>query len=765
MNVLFVTLADIRSILERGIYQDLLREFERNGHRVFIVSPFERRFGKTTQLLEEENCKILKVRIGNIQKTNIIEKGISTVLLESQFKKAVKRYFSDVIFDLVLYSTPPVTLAGTIAFIKKRDGAETYLMLKDIFPQNSADLGMLKKSGLRGLLYRYFRRKERKLYALSDRIGCMSRLNAEYIIKNNPEIRPPKVGVCPNSIEVCDTELTAEERRNLREKYGIPQDKIVFVYGGNLGRPQDVPFIIGCLRSKDISERAFFLIVGSGTEAWRIEKYVREEKPPHVGFLSSLLRDEYERLTAACDVGLIFLDHRFTVPNFPSRLLSYMQAKLPVLACTDRNTDLGEAIEGGSFGWWCESNDSDGFVGLVNEICASEDAVRRFGKAAYEYLCKNYSVGVSYRAIMDGFGKAGERVFSKRKILYADEKKDFYIGYRKGSLYVRNAGEKERKIRLFSGVKHLLSKSRLFERLMRLEPRCAAACENGALISCGGRVIRCDAKNGSLTPELKFRGGMHDTLSFCQIRDLKGFPDCVCFGDYWGNPKAEEASVWARTLDGWKKAFSFPAGHVKHIHGIVADTFRSQLIILTGDSDGESGIWSLKSGFSGIEPILKGSQKCRACVAFPMEIGILYATDTPLEENGIYLAYEDGDGWSSKLICPIPGPCIYGASARAEDGKVFYLFATSVEPDSRLGSLRYLFARKPGPGVSDRYTHLICGNIENGFKETARYKKDIWPMALFQFGNMQFPAGSMKNILLTPQSTVKYDGKTVVISL
>ena len=64
----------------------------------------------------------------------------------------------------------------------------------------------------------------------------------------------------------------------------------------------------------------------------------------------------------------IFLDHRFTIPNFPSRLLGYMQAKLPVLACTDKNTDIGKVVVEGGFGWWCESNDVGEFGRVVERV-------------------------------------------------------------------------------------------------------------------------------------------------------------------------------------------------------------------------------------------------------------------------------------------------------------------------------------------------------------------------------------------------------------
>ena len=190
MNILFLTLADLNSVDERGIYTDLMREFVAHGHEVFIVSPTERRSGQSTRLIEGERYRILKLRTGNVQKTNMIEKTISTLLLGMQFARAVRKYFSAVRFDLVLYSTPPITLCSAIAYVKRRDGAKTYLLLKDIFPQNAVDLGMLSKHGVKGLLYRYFRMLEKRLYSLSDYIGCMSPANVDYVLKHNPELIP-----------------------------------------------------------------------------------------------------------------------------------------------------------------------------------------------------------------------------------------------------------------------------------------------------------------------------------------------------------------------------------------------------------------------------------------------------------------------------------------------------------------------------------------------------------------------------------------------
>ena len=188
MNILFLTLIGFESINEKNIYTDLIREFVKQGHTVCSISPIEKRYKKQTHLVKEGKSTIVRLQIGNTQKTNIIEKGISTVLIETQYKRAIKKYYSNIKYDLVLYSTPPITLVSAIEYVKRRDNAKTYLLLKDIFPQNAVDLGMMNKTGIKAPLYRYFRNKEKRLYDISDHIGCMSQANVDYVLSHNPSV-------------------------------------------------------------------------------------------------------------------------------------------------------------------------------------------------------------------------------------------------------------------------------------------------------------------------------------------------------------------------------------------------------------------------------------------------------------------------------------------------------------------------------------------------------------------------------------------------
>ena len=403
MNVLFLTLLDFSTIDENGIYTDLMREFVKDGHNLYIISPTEKRKNEPTKLIDSGKVKILKLQIGNTQKTNLVEKGISTLTLESKFKSGIKKYFNDVKFDLVIYTTPPITLQKAVEFVKKRDNARTYLLLKDIFPQNSVDLGLMKKQGPLSGLYKFFRHKEKQLYKISDYIGCMSQANVDYLLKKNPGVNRSKIiEVCPNSIEPQMIEISGSDRDKIREKYHVPKDKFVFVYGGNLGKPQGIDFLIECLKANEKNDNSFILIVGSGTEFYKIDRFFEEAKPQNAKLMAHMPREDYEVLANTCDVGLIFLDKRFTIPNFPSRLLSYMQASMPVLAATDVNTDIGNTIIGGNFGYWCESSNAIEFNHLMNTMC-DKKILLELGKNSKKYLENNYTSNHSYKSIMKHF--------------------------------------------------------------------------------------------------------------------------------------------------------------------------------------------------------------------------------------------------------------------------------------------------------------------------------------------------------------------------
>lgn len=396
MRILFLTMVKISSFDERGIYTDLLRKFHSEGHEVNVVCPIERRENKNTFILEEDKGKILNVKTFNLQKTNIIEKGLGILAIEYQFLSAIKKYYSNVKFDLILYSTPPITFSKVINYIKKRDDAYSYLLLKDIFPQNAVDMKMIKEGGF---LHKMFLKKEKELYKLSDSIGCMSKANVDFVIKHNPELNHLKVEINPNSIEPFERVYSNAEKEKIRVKYHIPINKKVLVYGGNLGKPQGLDFLLETIE-KSTNQEAYFLVIGDGTEYNKINSWFTKYKPTNAKLLKRLPKEDYDILLAACDIGLIYLHPDFLIPNFPSRFLSYLEMKMPVITATDSNTDIGEVIEKAQCGFRVISGD----IVKMNQVIENliyKNELEVLGNNAWNLLQSNYLVDYSYQRIID----------------------------------------------------------------------------------------------------------------------------------------------------------------------------------------------------------------------------------------------------------------------------------------------------------------------------------------------------------------------------
>jgi len=400
LTILFLTILDFNSLEESNIYTDLMSEFVDHEHRVFIISPIEKKNWKIRSTVVSNKYTIIKPKIGNIQKTNILEKGISTIFLESNFLKIIKKNFANISFDLIIYSTPPVTFANCIKYVKKRDKAISYLLLKDIFPQNAIDLGILKKTGIKGMIYKFFKNKEKKLYQNSDYIGCMSEANRNYILYNYRYINHEKIEINPNSEREYINEFQSIAMENILDKYKIPKLKKLLIYGGNLGKPQGVDFIKKCIIDNEKSNDVFIIIVGSGTEYHKIENCILILDLKNTKLFPAMSKNEYEQLVACSDVGLVFLDSRFTIPNFPSRILTYMKNKKPILIASDNATDLGIIAKENGFGDYCNSSDSNDFRNLVNKFIVEYDLVR-MGNYAYDYYLNNYRSINSYEIIMN----------------------------------------------------------------------------------------------------------------------------------------------------------------------------------------------------------------------------------------------------------------------------------------------------------------------------------------------------------------------------
>lgn len=315
---------------------------------------------------------------------------------------------------------------------------------------------------------------------------------------------------------------------------------------------------------------------------------------------------------------------------------------------------------------------------------------------------------------------------------------------------------------LSTGVKRVGLKIRCLDRLLRLEPRCACCVNDGYLVSWQGKVLKLQ-ENGTIEVEHIYRQGMNNPISLVNIVGIPDFDDGLVYGEYWGNLPREPVAVWARSSGGnWGKKYEFPAGSIQHIHGILPDRINNRVLILTGDRNEESCIWEAREDFTVVKKLIGGSQKYRSCVAFLDGNDVLYATDTPLEQNYVYRYRTDSNEVSE--VMKLQGACVYGSAFTDRNGVKQYVFITTVEPDASIHGWRYRLTCKLGKGISDRYSYINMLSERGETRILMKTKKDLWPIWLFQFGNFRV-AETDCGLAVTGQALEKYDERTIEFDL
>lgn len=400
MRILFLTISVPDMSGSSNMYASLIREFSRNGHSVCVVAPVAD--GTGTRLSDEgENLRILRVKSLPLFGVNLVRKGIANVLLPFIYQRAINKHLRGENFDLIVTPTPPITFADVVARMKKRCGAKTYLILRDIFPQNAVDLGFMKKWWP---LYWHFRRQEKKLYRVCDKIGCMSQGNIDYIRAHNPSVPAEKLHILENFQTVESArQAPSDNSRSLKSQYGVG-GKFVVVFGGNMGVPQKLENVLALAKAceTDYPDVAF-LLIGKGVQQARIRRLIDEMHCGNVVLRDFVPYQDYQRLVAECDIGLISLNERFTIPNIPSKTLSYFNLRLPVLASIDAATDYGKLLDKIDAGLWSLAGDVPAFKANFDRLYRDPALRARMGENGRRYLETHMTEKIACRVITDSF--------------------------------------------------------------------------------------------------------------------------------------------------------------------------------------------------------------------------------------------------------------------------------------------------------------------------------------------------------------------------
>jgi hypothetical protein len=219
--------------------------------------------------------------------------------------------------------------------------------------------------------------------------------------------------------------------------------------------------------------------------------------------------------------------------------------------------------------------------------------------------------------------------------------------------------------------------------------------------------------------------------------------DKIFWGEYFDNRDRDEVYIYGSENFGktWEIVYTFPKQQIRHIHNVVYDRWNDCLWILTGDYGTECQIVRASCDWKTVEIVFSGEQQTRAVAAIPTQEAVYFATDTPLENNYIYRLDRAG---KLEQLAAIDSSSLYGCQV----GRAFF-FSTMVEP-SRNNRIRYSRLYGSTNGLS--------------WKALLEWRKDLWSMTLFQYGNTILPGGNnTTNLLaLTSIAVEKNDLKTTI---
>jgi hypothetical protein len=318
------------------MFHELACEFLEKGHDVVVITPgFNQK--KSLEISMLDGVTVWKFQSGPIKDIGKIQRAINETLLSTRAWSAIKPEVESGFFDGVVYYSPSIFFSGIVKKLKKACDCQSYLVLRDLFPQWAVDEGLMKQGSL---IEKYFRFFETLNYKAATNIGLMSQNNLTLFNKRTDNVYQTNILRNWASFSPFDSQKAIF---SYRDKLNL-NNKVIYFYGGNIGHAQDMANLMRLARDMQTHSQAHFLFVGQGDEVELINKLASDWKLDNFTYLPSVTQQEFMHLLSEVDVGLFSLAHSHTAHNFPGKLLGYMVESLPILGSVNPGNDLLDIV-------------------------------------------------------------------------------------------------------------------------------------------------------------------------------------------------------------------------------------------------------------------------------------------------------------------------------------------------------------------------------------------------------------------------------------
>lgn len=369
---------------------ELSVELVKQGNYVTVITPYpgiENKFEK----LVIDGVNILRFKSGEIKNVSKTKRAINELLLSFRAWANLRNEFIKNKHDIIIYYSPSIFWGRLVSKLKKIWKVKSYLILRDFFPQWAIDNGILKEHSPITIFFRYF---EKLSYKVADRIGIMSPKNLEWF--NHNFKNKYKTEVLYNWASV----IPFKGEKNIYRKKLALENKIIFFYGGNIGKAQDMSQLLRLAERYKENDQVHFLFVGSGDEVPLIKKFINDGITKNITLLDSVNQDEFKQMLTEIDVGLFCLHKNHKTHNTPGKILGYMVESKPILGTVNPENDLFDLININNAGYICYSGEDEVLYEKSLNLLNSMNRIE-IGKRANELLLGKFSLDVAIKRILN----------------------------------------------------------------------------------------------------------------------------------------------------------------------------------------------------------------------------------------------------------------------------------------------------------------------------------------------------------------------------
>jgi len=247
--------------------------------------------------------------------------------------------------DVVLATSPPLTIALPGIAAAKRHRAPLVFEVRDLWPEAPIQMGALPNP----LAQRAARALERGVYRCARQVVALSPGMRNGVIAAG--VDPGRVTLVPNASDL-DLFSPDLDPGDLRERLGL-EGKFVASYFGTMGEANDLTQVVeaASLLARRGEDGVAFVLQGEGKRRAAIVEDVRRRELRNVVVLPAAGKASAARLAAASDACMtIFKDVAILATNSPNKLFDTFAAGRAAIVNTDGwQRELVEGHEAGVY--------------------------------------------------------------------------------------------------------------------------------------------------------------------------------------------------------------------------------------------------------------------------------------------------------------------------------------------------------------------------------------------------------------------------------